>query len=385
MASALQRRGWSVTLIDRNNDVAQAASGNPVGILMPRVAAAPSLESRFAMAAWRFVLRTLEDLADAGAALGWERCGVLQLATDQADVARLTAMAESGILPEKDAFYVDAAEAARVTGCAVPGGLFFKDGGMIQPRLFCAALAQGARHVMNTAITSLRHDSEGFVLGHSGGADLRADIVILANGLDAAALPDASWLPLSPRRGQLTFATPTAASSELRCVVSYGGYVTPVVRGHHTIGATFDWIDDPASPQHVVPTDHERNRADLDAHLPGFMAGSDPAGDTGRAAVRCVTTDHLPIVGPAPDRAAYLSDYAHLRHGQHWRRYPPATYCPGLYLLTGLGARGLVEAPLAAELLACHISGEPWLLERDLVTALHPARFLVRDLKRLRA
>jgi tRNA 5-methylaminomethyl-2-thiouridine biosynthesis bifunctional protein len=294
-------------------------------------------------------------------------------------------MAANGILPEKEAFRLDAAEATRVAGCAAPGGLFFKDGGMIHPRLLCAALARGAERVMTTEITSLRHDSAGFILGHGGGADLRADVVILANGLDAAALPDARWLPVSPRRGQLTFATPTAASSQLRCVVSYGGYVTPMVRGRHTIGATFDWTDDPASPQHVTPTDHARNRADLETHLPGFMAGSDPAGDTGRAAVRCVTADHLPIAGPAPDRPAYLNDYAHLRHGQHWRRYPPATYCPGLYLLTGLGARGLVEAPLAAELLACHITGEPWPLERDLVTALHPARFLVRGLKRLRA
>ena len=32
-----------------------------------------------------------------------------------------------------------------------------------------------------------------------------------------------------------------------------------------------------------------------------------------------------------------------------------------------------------------HITGEPWPLERDVVTALHPARFLVRDLKRLKA
>jgi hypothetical protein len=29
--------------------------------------------------------------------------------------------------------------------------------------------------------------------------------------------------------------------------------------------------------------------------------------------------------------------------------------------------------------------GEPWPLERDLATALHPGRFLVRDLKRVKA
>jgi len=385
MAAALMRRGWRVTLIDRNDDVALAASGNPVGILMPRVTASASIEGRFAMAAWRFVVRTLEDLNDTGVPLGWERCGVLQLPEDDNDAARLNGLTASGMFSEREAFYLNAAEASAWAGYPVPAGLFFKDGGLIQPRLLCQALARGAQHMMGTGVVSLEHAGDGFVLTSTAATSLKADVVILANGLDAATLPDTNWLPVSARRGQLTFAAPTAASGKLRCVVSYGGYVTPVMHGRHGIGATFDWIETPASPQPVIATDHARNRAELENHLPGFLGSGDLSSDTGRAAVRCVTTDHLPIAGPAPDRKAYLADYAHLRHGQHWRHYPPATYHGGLYVLTGLGSRGLVEAPLAAEVLASHISGEPWPLERDLVTALVPARFLVRDLKRLRA
>jgi tRNA 5-methylaminomethyl-2-thiouridine biosynthesis bifunctional protein len=95
-----------------------------------------------------------------------------------------------------------------------------------------------------------------------------------------------------------------------------------------------------------------------------------------------MTPDHLPLCGPLPERAAYTRDYAALRHGQHWVHYPSATYVPNVYVLSGLGARGFVTAPLMAELLACHITGDPWPLARDLVTALHPGRFLIRDLKR---
>jgi tRNA 5-methylaminomethyl-2-thiouridine biosynthesis bifunctional protein len=43
-----------------------------------------------------------------------------------------------------------------------------------------------------------------------------------------------------------------------------------------------------------------------------------------------------------------------------------------------------VLAPLAAELLACQITGDPLLLEQELVAALHPGRFLIRALKRQR-
>jgi tRNA 5-methylaminomethyl-2-thiouridine biosynthesis bifunctional protein len=91
------------------------------------------------------------------------------------------------------------------------------------------------------------------------------------------------------------------------------------------------------------------------------------------------------VAGPLPERRSYLNAFADLRHGHPWARYPDASYQHGLYVMTALGARGVVSAPLAAELLACHITGEPWPLERDLVTALHPARFLVRELKRREA
>ncbi|HLS98177.1 MAG TPA: hypothetical protein VK018_05590, partial [Porticoccaceae bacterium] len=50
----------------------------------------------------------------------------------------------------------------------------------------------------------------------------------------------------------------------------------------------------------------------------------------------------------------------------------------------GHGSRGLTYAPLAAELIASGICGEPAPLPRGLAIALHPARFLIRDLKRNR-
>jgi tRNA 5-methylaminomethyl-2-thiouridine biosynthesis bifunctional protein len=42
----------------------------------------------------------------------------------------------------------------------------------------------------------------------------------------------------------------------------------------------------------------------------------------------------------------------------------------------------MVWAPLAAELLACQLDGEPLPLERDLARAIDPARFHLRALRR---
>jgi tRNA 5-methylaminomethyl-2-thiouridine biosynthesis bifunctional protein len=51
---------------------------------------------------------------------------------------------------------------------------------------------------------------------------------------------------------------------------------------------------------------------------------------------------------------------------------------PGLYSLLGYASRGLIWAPLAAELLASQLEGEPLPLEAALVDALDPARFVLR-------
>ena len=127
-----------------------------------------------------------------------------------------------------------------------------------------------------------------------------------------------------------------------------------------------------------------RNYEELAAALPAFAQSLPPDIVEGRAAIRCTTPDHLPVAGPVPDQAAYLRDFAELRHGHAWTRYSRAAYQPGLYVLAGLGSRGLVGAPLAAEMVACHITGEPWPMERDIANALHAGRFLIRDLKRLK-
>jgi tRNA 5-methylaminomethyl-2-thiouridine biosynthesis bifunctional protein len=52
---------------------------------------------------------------------------------------------------------------------------------------------------------------------------------------------------------------------------------------------------------------------------------------------------------------------------------------PGLWVTGALGSRGLIWAPLAAQMLAAWMEGTPMPLQADLVDALDPARWLVRQ------
>jgi tRNA 5-methylaminomethyl-2-thiouridine biosynthesis bifunctional protein len=79
--------------------------------------------------------------------------------------------------------------------------------------------------------------------------------------------------------------------------------------------------------------------------------------------------DRLPLVGALPDYGASL-------RMERLRDVPRHT---GLHGLLGYASRGLIWAPLAAELLAAQLEGEPLPLESDLAAALDPARFLLKS------
>jgi tRNA 5-methylaminomethyl-2-thiouridine biosynthesis bifunctional protein len=103
-----------------------------------------------------------------------------------------------------------------------------------------------------------------------------------------------------------------------------------------------------------------------------------------RVAWRCASPDYLPLAGPVPDRDAFVHDYGGLRDNARQAIALAGTCLPGLYLNTGHGSRGLTSTALAAELIAGQICDEPLPLEPELVRALAPARFLIRDLRRNR-
>lgn len=75
-----------------------------------------------------------------------------------------------------------------------------------------------------------------------------------------------------------------------------------------------------------------------------------PIGLDGLTGFRATVPDRLPIFG--------------------------ATLIPGVWTATGLGSRGLLWAPIGAELIAARLEGEPVPLSRDLAGAISPRRFL---------
>ena len=105
----------------------------------------------------------------------------------------------------------------------------------------------------------------------------------------------------------------------------------------------------------------------------------------GRVGTRAQTNNFLPIIGPLPQEQHYRMHYAKLRDGMmNAKNYPPASYIPRIMVNIGHGSKAFSQSWIGAELLASLFDGTPLPVDNDVFQALHPARFLVKDIHKSR-
>jgi len=76
---ALAQRGWQIDLVEHHGKIAQEGSGNPLGILLPRISLNESAESEFYTKAYFKAIDALTQLKKEDSTFSWHQEGVLQL------------------------------------------------------------------------------------------------------------------------------------------------------------------------------------------------------------------------------------------------------------------------------------------------------------------
>jgi tRNA 5-methylaminomethyl-2-thiouridine biosynthesis bifunctional protein len=335
------------------------ASGNPAGLVMPRLDRGGGAAGELFLAAYLDAVAAYEALGEGA----YARCGVEERA--QAGDEALADLLDDPPLPED--WY------SRLPN----GAALHARAGLVRPLDAIDAFLRGARLLCEAPVQRLDRADEGWILrAPDGRALLKADAVVLACGAALGNFAPAAFLPILLSRGQIEWGPGPAPARAL----ASGAYVAPFEDGV-LFGATFD----PAEAGAAVEADaasRARNLAALKQLAPDIAAGIDAGALRSRAAVRATTPDRMPIAGLAPDADAWLAQYAGLKHGRDLAAdiAPPAH--AGVYIVGGLGARGLTLAPLLGERIASEMCGEPSPLSRRALDAMHPARFLHRALKR---
>lgn len=364
IAHALAQRGWQVTVYERHARLAMEASGNCAGVLTPKMTAEAGWGETFYRQAFVFAVQQIRQLQAAGQVIDWAQCGALQLAHEPREAARQQAI-QARELPADFIQILDQAEASAVAGIPLPSGAsYFPQAGWLNPASLCAALVAHA----NIEVRTL---TDASILPVDG-------VTIIASGREADRFTASQFLPFMPVLGQTSVASASAFSQQLKTTLGHEGYLTPALAGQHIFGATF--VRHVREPKLDVAADTV-NHQQLAQYLPEFAASLGTVASS-HAAIRMTTPDRYPVVGALPDTAFFQQTYAELRHGRANQSFPMACYQPGVWIAAGFGSRGLTTSGLGAELLAALLTGEPLPVQATLYRHLHPARFLMRALKR---
>ncbi|TAJ65293.1 tRNA (5-methylaminomethyl-2-thiouridine)(34)-methyltransferase MnmD [Brevundimonas sp.] len=333
LARAFAVLGLRATVVEAERPGA-GGSGFPAGLVTPRLDAGDGdIAALYAQALTRAAALYA---GIPGAVVG---AGVLQLEQTPRDAGRFAKVAAQAIWPDGAMAVRDAAAcAAQIGEPATGGGLWMGEAMAIRPAAVLETWLADADRLIATAAGIARADDGWRLLDPSGAVILTADIVVIAAGWGAAALaPD---LPLAPVRGQADWVEGVATGP-----VAWGGYATPTGSGL-LFGATHDRGETGGGPTAEASA---RNLATVAARLPELAARIAAAGPVqSRTAVRATTPDRLPLAGAAgPD---------------------------GLFILGGLGSRGLCAAPLLAEHVAALATGASSPLPAGLAARVAPLR-----------
>ncbi len=378
-AYGLARRGWQVTLLEQHDTLASEASGNPQGVLYAKLSPDNTPLSQFILHGYQHTLATLTALDQKQL---WQACGVMQLALDTRTEQRYQALDAQH--PNDLLQYLNKQQLSDISGLSIDyPGLFFPRAGWVRPPLFCQALASHAniRLQTNTAVYDIEPLKPGWLIKTNQG-ELTSKTLIIAQGVTSHRFSCLDHLPLKTIRGQITQVQATAKSQQLATCVNGEGYIAPAIAGYHTLGATFD-INDTGSD--IRAADHDKNLAMQARCFPAMYQalGAEQIVITGgRIGFRGTTPDYLPMVGPIVDRQRFMAIYAPLRKNCKQPLDVSPEYLDGLYISAGHGSRGMISCPIAGEILGTMINDEPNILPKPLLEAIHPSRFLLRDLIR---
>ena len=381
VAQALARRGWQVDVLDAGAGSASGASALPWGLLHAQVSPDDNLLARLTRAGFLLGRQQLLRTADDDDGPVWQQCGVLQLAGGDAEaVGMQRAAAQFEAAPEY-VRWLDGAAAAQRVGMALPrGGLWFGSGGVVSSRRWCRAMLEAQQERITLLAPAraarLAQGSGGWRVDDDRGLTIAAaPVLVIAAALDSPQLLGLRHAPVRPVRGRLSLLRAQDLAS-LRAGLAGDGYAVRGPDGTVAIGASYEFAPAGMGEAGWAPAE-AIHRANLE-RLSRLVVDPGPVEVTGTFdGVRCVAHDRLPLAGQIADEEVALAGAQALR-GAHLADLPRR---PGLFTSFALGSRGLALAPLAGELIAAQLEGEPWPVERDLAAAIDPGRFLLRRLR----
>ena len=382
-ASALAARGIEVSLIDKFSCEAKGASGNPRGVVHPKLYRQKSPAQQFHAAAFTLASRFYQSHPEREA-FDWQRQGVMQLAITNDEQKKQASILDRGIYVNS---VLQSAKPVVFEKESSIGGLQFPAAGSLNPALLCQIISSQpniekcfSHYVTECKLT----DNAWELIFNVNDATKTAsfDAVIICANYETKAFEVLPHYPLVYNYGQVdTYAADK--EFDIGTILCHRGYLIPwndngnsviTIGGSYRQGVELSLEDETLRKENLVLL-KEVSKAfysQLSSQIPL----------SSRDGVRTTTRDFLPLVGPVENRDACKSYFSGLKRNARKKVAGQAPLLPNLYINTGHGSHGLTTTPLAAEILASSINRESLSVSAEVMSAIHPLRFLIRDLKK---
>lgn len=380
-----------VTLFCKDSELASRGSGNKQGAIYPLLQGSESNLAQFYATSYDYALSYYKSWIDKGLKFEHGFTGVLQQAIKPELEGRLLKVAQTW---PSHCQFLTTEESNEIAGVSLGfPSIYFKKAGWIFPQEFCQRLINTLTNkfslqlVLNTKVTQVEKSKLGWQLSNENNTQLGTfDAVVICTGHLSNEFSLSNHIPLQSVRGQVSHLNNKTELTKLKTVLCHKGYITPSQGEHQCFGATF--IKN--SNDETVKQEEQLSNLTQIKHVYKAQAWASDLnqGDiiADKAAIRAMSPDHIPIVGELFTNQWILNNVdkntGKLRRLMGKDDNYQASEAAGLFIMTGLGARGLTSAPLLAKHLTHCLFGKNKVLTDTLEKAVSASRYQIKHLKK---
>lgn len=351
LAYELSLRDFEVEIFEKNATLYEGASSNESGILSSLILKPQSALGEFSLNAFVEASRFYRQILDLNLR------GVYEFA--------YTSQMQQRFLTQKDNAYFQITQ----------NRAFLDYGGELEPKNILRKLFEkaGVKIHFNHHFSHYERENESFnLIFKNASKRCNFGILIYALGSDAKDFLRYEAMFLSKVRGQLTHLKPFLKTE---FPLSSKAYICPSKSNLQVIGATYDRLNENCKSQ---MKDDEENLANVKE----FLKGDEKLEIIGsRVGFRSYSSDRFCIVGAAYDEEFYKQNYKALLWHKN-KPQIPAQNIPNFYLNFAHGSRAFSSSVLATRYICALINDEPLGFYADFIPHIHPARFIIRKLKK---
>ncbi|WP_150464968.1 FAD-dependent 5-carboxymethylaminomethyl-2-thiouridine(34) oxidoreductase MnmC [Francisella sp. SYW-2] len=369
---------FNITIFDKNSDIATEASGNFAGILEPYLTSDNNFSDQFHTLGYSILLEFINQYRN-----DIEICnqGVLQILSDEKELNRYHKIFTKREIADDLASLISHQELSQLLGKDTHNmAVYYPNALSVVPKSICQLwlkLSTAKLKLDNELLGIKKLENNTWQLGFNNFTE-DFDIVIFAGGYPL--FKNISLLqniPVYPSQGQLTV---IKRCFDISNNIMDKGYIIPNYKDNlQVIGATFrdnnDTSGDIRQEDNVFNINQIKQIFDNKNYNVEII--------NSRVATRCVTSDHLPLIGRLADYNSFEQVfYKPLSKGYPKSKMPNIEYQQDLYVSSGFGSKGLCSSLLAAKIITSYITNQSQQCSDKLLKALAVERFWVRSFKK---